>query len=77
MRIWKRAENRDPCPLPSEIIANIPGDQVQKVESVDHVQKPLRFAYKMKRDSEEIPKRRSNTLEIIGSNERESQLSIL
>ena len=37
---WQRLEIVHPGPFSSEMVASIPADQVQKVESVIRIQKP-------------------------------------
>ena len=50
--------------------ASFPWDQIKKVESWIHDQKPLCFTYKMERNFAKIQKSGPDSLEIIGSTER-------
>ena len=54
-----------------------PGDQVQKAESAIRVQKPLRFAVQMERNSEKIEKSGSQTWENKAPAERDPHFRVL
>ena len=68
-----------PPPLAEVLFARgrFPGDQVKKAESAIRVRKPLRFAYKMERNSEEIQKSGPQTLENKDPTERDSHFRVL